>query len=371
MAEGVQAEERSGVFLKPFLRAVGFLAYFAITLEMIFMVTPFALYYYSAYSPFLSAASSVHGLAWLPAFFLPHLSTEVVPSIGGLIVLVGVCGFLIGAIQIYYAKFRKRGVVKSGFYKRVRHPQYLFLGIAGFGLLIVWPRFILLVIFVNVLWFYYLLARNEEERMRLRFGDAYLQPMQSAPMFMPGEPGRRLAQMLFGWIRARKLRLFVLYCASLGGAVAVAFALRSVSLGSTTHVTLSDEKIAAVSFLSGGQTQVRKLVQSAQSNREIQDRIHRENSWTLIQALDGKASATHVMIDAGMPVRQVRALPLATKGIKLVLSRREDQGNQDQPFESKARWRPFLIAELDGTSVLRLIDLPPKFFVGNPVMPIF
>jgi protein-S-isoprenylcysteine O-methyltransferase Ste14 len=201
--------------LRSFVRAAGFTAYFLITLEMIFMVTPFALYYYSAYAPLLSSASSVPGLAWLPAFFLPHLSTDIVPSVGGLILLVGIIGFLIGAWQIYYAKFRKRGVVASGLYKRVRHPQYFFLGVAGLGLLIVWPRFILLIIYINMLWFYYFLARSEEEQMRSRHGDVYLEPMRGAAMFILGEPGGQLAHLLFGWISNRKLRLSVIYCVSL------------------------------------------------------------------------------------------------------------------------------------------------------------
>jgi len=357
--------------LKPFMRTVGLLAYFLITLEMIFMVTPFALYYYSAYSPFLSAASSVRGLAWLPAFFLPHLSTEIVPSIGGLIVLVGIVGFLIGAVQIYYAKFRKRGVVKSGLYKRVRHPQYLFLGITGLGLLIVWPRFILLIIYINVLWFYYLLARNEEEGMRSRYGDAYLELMQRSPMFISGEPGRHLAHLLFGWIADRKLRLVVLYCVSLAAAVAAAFALRNVSLSLTAHVTLPDEKIAAVSFLPGGDTRLRELVDSTRSDRDIEARLDHEQRWTLVQVLEGKSSAAHVMIDAGMPVKEVRALPLTTKGIKFVLLHREDEGIDNQPFDIKARWRPYLIKELDDGSAPHIIELPAKLFRGNLVMPIF
>src|SRR5438445_8705314 len=59
---------------KSLARTAGFLAYFFITLEMLFMVTPFALYYYSAYAPLLSAPSNFPAAAWLPAFFLPHLS---------------------------------------------------------------------------------------------------------------------------------------------------------------------------------------------------------------------------------------------------------------------------------------------------------
>jgi hypothetical protein len=43
----------------------------------------------------------------------------------------------------------------------------------------------------------------------------------------------------------------------------------------------------------------------------------------------------------------------------------------DRPFAAQARWRPFLIAELDDSGALHVIDLPAKLFVGNPVMPIF
>ncbi len=109
--------------LKSLARTAVFLAYFVITLEMLFMVTPFALYYYSAYAPVFSASADFRATAWLPAFFLPHLSIDIVPSIGGLIVLVGLVGFLLGAFQVYYAKFRGRGVVTTGLYGRVRHPQ--------------------------------------------------------------------------------------------------------------------------------------------------------------------------------------------------------------------------------------------------------
>src|SRR5439155_563408 len=63
--------------LKSVARAAGFLAYLFITLEMLFMVTPFALYYYAVYSPLFARPFSLPATAWLPAFFLPHLSTDV------------------------------------------------------------------------------------------------------------------------------------------------------------------------------------------------------------------------------------------------------------------------------------------------------
>ena len=119
--------------LKSVAKAAGCLAYLFITLEMLFMVTPFALYYYAVYSPLLAGPLSIPATAWLPAFFLPHLSTEILPSIGGLIFLLGLVGFVLSAFQLYYVKFKRRGAVRSGFYKRIRHPQYLFLALAGLG----------------------------------------------------------------------------------------------------------------------------------------------------------------------------------------------------------------------------------------------
>jgi protein-S-isoprenylcysteine O-methyltransferase Ste14 len=356
--------------LKSLARTAGFLAYVFITLEMLFMVTPFALYYYSAYAPMLSAPSNLPAVAWLPAFFLPHLSTEIIPSIGGLIFLVGLVGFLVGAFQIYYAKFRRRGVVKSGFYGRVRHPQYSFLALAGLGLLIVWPRFILLIIYIHMLWFYYLLARQEEERMRSRYGDLYIAPVRGIPMFLPAEPGGRLARLLFGWIPRRRLRLFAIYCLSLVASIGGAFALRQFSLRLIPRVNLWDGS-AVISFLPGDTGELSELVHSARTDEKVRDRLNQQDGGILVQAMEGKPSVVHVMIDAGMTRGQAKNLPLAEKGVKLVFLQRKDRDAHRDPFKAGVRWQPAFIVELDGRRVTRVVDLNQASFPGNPLMPIF
>src|SRR5260370_29538246 len=280
--------------LKSFARAAGFLAYLLITLEMLFMVTRFALYYYSVYSPLLAGPFGLPATAWLPAFFLPHLSTEILPSIGGLIFLLGLVGFVLCAVQLYYTKFRRRGVVGSGFYKRIRHPQYLFLAFAGLGLLILWPRFILLIVYINMLWFYYLLASSEESRMESRYGESYREQKRRTWMFLPGEPGRHLQKRLFGWIRHRRARVIVIYAFSLAVTVSAAFGLRDVSLALTTHEILPEQKIAAGSFLSRDERQLRDLIQSAEGTGEVQDGIKAADSWILVQAMQGKRWVVHV-----------------------------------------------------------------------------
>jgi protein-S-isoprenylcysteine O-methyltransferase Ste14 len=357
--------------LKSFARAAAFLAYLAIALEMLFMVTPFALYYYSFYSPLLSGSSSFRAIAWLPAFFLPHLSTEVVPSVGGLLFLLGLVGFFLSAFQLYYGKFRRRGVVQGGFYRHIRHPQYLFLGLAGLGLLVVWPRFILLIAYINMLWFYYLLARSEERRIEARYGVAYREQMRRTSMFLPGEPGGRLVRRLFGWIRGHRARLLAFYWLSLAGAIGAAFVLHGLTLRLTTHLSLPDQRIVAVSFLSVNEGELRQLVGSAEGAEEVQDRIKQLDDWVLMQAMDGKPRVVHVMIDAGMTRISAKNLPLSEKGIKLVFSRRVDRPAHEDPFSIRARWQPVLVAEMNGQKISRVIELNQGSFLGNPVMPIF
>src|SRR6266852_3456629 len=171
--------------LKSFARAAGFLAYLLITLEMLFMVTPFALYYYSVYSPLLAGPFGLPATAWLPAFFLPHLSTEILPSIGGLI-------------------------------------------------------------------------------------------------FLPGEPGRHLQERLFGWIRHRRVRLIVMFTVSLAVTISAAFGLRGASFALTKHMILPERKIAAVSFLSGDDRQLRDLIRSAEAAGDVQNQMRGGDSWMLV-----------------------------------------------------------------------------------------
>src|SRR3989442_7612235 len=108
--------------LKSVARTAGFLVYFFITLEMLFMVTPFALYYYSVYSPLLAGPFGLSATAWLPAFFLPHLSTEILPSIGGLIFFVGFVCLGFGAVLHYFAQILTGRGVRKGAFQSTIHP---------------------------------------------------------------------------------------------------------------------------------------------------------------------------------------------------------------------------------------------------------
>jgi protein-S-isoprenylcysteine O-methyltransferase Ste14 len=113
--------------------------YLLIGLEIVIMISPFAAYFYSVYGPLLNFLYGHEITAWLTGFFLPHAAVTksvLLNSLGGLgrvIFTFGIIAFLIGAVQIYSAKLRRKGLVKTLFYGRIRHPQYLFIAIAGLG----------------------------------------------------------------------------------------------------------------------------------------------------------------------------------------------------------------------------------------------
>jgi protein-S-isoprenylcysteine O-methyltransferase Ste14 len=164
---------------------------FIVALEIVIMISPFAFFFYAVFSPFLLALNQSPITRWLTAFFLSHMimppnePLRVIRILGSVFFVGGTLLFLVCAIQVYTGKLLKKGVASRGFYNIIRHPQYLGLGLAALGLLIMWPRFLTLTLFALMLFLYYLLAKNEEQRMINRFGESYIAYMERTGMFLP------------------------------------------------------------------------------------------------------------------------------------------------------------------------------------------
>lgn len=223
------------------------LAYCLIGIEIVIMISPFALYFYAVYGPILMALSASPLTSWSTEFFLPHMVFFPDPLLTALsylqlLMVLGLFLFFSAAIPLYYGRFTGRGVVRRGFYARVRHPQYLFLAISGLGLLLYWPRFIILVMYITMLFVYYLLARNEEGRMRHEQPESYALYMAHTPMFLPGEPGGRLYRLIFGRIRPPWLGLLAAYGVTLLLAVLLAVGLRTYSSQRVPVVLGADQR---------------------------------------------------------------------------------------------------------------------------------
>ena len=94
--------------------------YTLIVLEILFMVSPFAAYYYSIYATPLNALQESQYAAWLTMYLLPHFTYSDSWLANGLIliswplILLGIVLFVLGFCQIYWSKITRKGAVEVG-----------------------------------------------------------------------------------------------------------------------------------------------------------------------------------------------------------------------------------------------------------------
>lgn len=179
---------------KRLLKPTAWIVYLVIGFEILFMISPAALYFYSLYGPALNVLNRWETTAWLTQFFLPHISTtrspvlNALPWIGGVFAVIGAAWFLASAGQLYWNKFRQKGLVTTGLYAFSRHPQYTALALLGLGTLLMWPRFLVLIAYVAMLFMYRYLAALEERRCEAEFGQAYRDYQARTPPILPFIP---------------------------------------------------------------------------------------------------------------------------------------------------------------------------------------
>jgi protein-S-isoprenylcysteine O-methyltransferase Ste14 len=226
----------------------GIILFFIMALEVMIMISPFAFFFYSVFNPAFQWLDQYAATRWLTAFFLPHmvlpptLFLKAIRILGSALFIVGMVAFVICALQVYLGKLFKLGVATRGLYRFVRHPQYLALGIWGVGMSILWPRFIVLATLSIMFILYSFLARDEEARMRLRYGDSYDHYARNTGRFFPriveqgiAIIGRVMPKPLTGGV----LIPFQIICLVIGtGFVCRAVTLHSLPFEAMGNVTL-------------------------------------------------------------------------------------------------------------------------------------
>ncbi|HAK60139.1 MAG TPA: hypothetical protein DCO77_07115 [Nitrospiraceae bacterium] len=266
------------VDLKKALVPAAWFFYVIIVFEILFMISPFALYYYSVYGDWLNLLHSSSATAWMTGFFLPHFSRtsspilNVLPKLSKPLVLVGAALFMVGFVQIYWTKVRRTGAVAGGLYAAIRHPQYLALAIVGLGTLLHWPRFFVLIMFVTMLYLYYFLARWEEERMVEKYGEPYLSYQAQTGMFFP----RKLSLLFKRFpVFAGKKRIavsVVLYIVLVTMAVGLGMVLRNYSLSCLSSLYMNDTAVLSPALLTD--TELRTAFHTAKQSKSVRARLN-------------------------------------------------------------------------------------------------
>ena len=174
--------EPRGVLRQAGQVALQLLAFFVI-LEPIWMLLPFAGFLYGSGLQ-IEELGRHRSTAWLTHFVFP---VGTLGWFGPILVAAGLLLFLGGAFQIYSAKIRRSGLVTTGLYRFVRHPQYIALTFFGLGLLLAWGRAIMFVAFFLMMFLYYYLAKSEERSCLRLFGADYERYRERTSFLIPGD----------------------------------------------------------------------------------------------------------------------------------------------------------------------------------------
>ena len=258
--------------------------------EVLIMISPFAGFFYAGvqFEPFLSFLSKSPLTAWLDGFFLNHSVVtqswllETQRSLGLYLFALGLWGFFISAGQVYGNKLLRRGVATGLLYRFSRHPQYLSLGVAGLGLLTIWPRFLLLGLWVTMLFLYAALARFEERRMEERFGNDYRRYAETKGAFLPGSPMRRLFESTFGRFRPRALGWATAYLAALTLVFLTGAALRGYTRAQTVVVELPEARAVVISAWPQSETWVRQIIDATLADEHVRKHLERREGQPIV-----------------------------------------------------------------------------------------
>lgn len=249
------------------------LVYFIAALEIVIMISPFAFFFYSVFNPILLGLNGSAWTRWLTAFFLPHMIVPPTPLLIGLRVLgsilfiAGTLIFLICAIQVYLGKILRWGMASRGLYAIVRHPQYTGLAMAGIGLTILWPRFLTLMFLAVMMFLYYLLAKDEEQRMLSLYGETYRKYLERTGMFLPRLTARHApVRRLTLW------KVLVIFVALIGGAAVAGFGLRAYTVA---HLPLKAiDGINAICVLPNDLPMEEELLKGTLDDPNVAEKLH-------------------------------------------------------------------------------------------------
>ncbi len=103
------------------------------------------------------------------------------PLAGTWLSMIGLLLIALGWRQIH----RATGLVTTGIYRYVRHPQYTGMFLFTFGWILHWPSVVTLVLWPILVVAYAWLARREEEAVQAEFGEAYKSYAAVTPRFFP------------------------------------------------------------------------------------------------------------------------------------------------------------------------------------------
>jgi protein-S-isoprenylcysteine O-methyltransferase Ste14 len=358
------------------------LFYLLIAFEIFYMAGPFAVYFYGVYNPILNFFNQLGPLSILNSFFLPHVARETTSAfinahahIGSVLAGLGFAAFCVGACQIYYSKFTRKGAVTGGIYNMIRHPQYTSFAVCGFGLLIVWPRVINLVMYATMLFIYYLLAKAEEKECEEKFGQTYIDYKSKTTMFFPFKIP--LVKKLPALPASKGKRAVVLTCMYITALVIAIAAAKGITLYSVNSLYAYYTENSATVSLSETSADKLELIMSIAASDERLNRLMDDlgNAKLLNYVLPAEWYAAEVPMN-GVRDREGHRSPsdyddARYKVIFTAAEIRGDSGASGKDILTSVIARTPLLevwVDLNEQKVIQTLDIPEDYkYKGIPV----
>ena len=395
--------------MKRALKLLASALYGLVMIEVVIMISPFAFYWYSLYAPTLQGLHRWRATAWMESFFLPHsvITTSAFLEfmrwqIGAWAFGLGLAAALVCAVQVYATKLLKRKTAQSWMYAHVRHPFYLSLAVAGFGLLTIWPRIIILILYLGMLFLYYFLARFEERQVEAAHPE-YAEYRKRTGMFLPGNPGGKLFHLFFGWMPNRSLALGVSSAVIVVLVMGGALALRRYTIAHAAKELLPEDRVMAIAIWPTPPDQIQQVVSTALEDERVRTALANEPGAAFTAHLLPKdygmvnmfadvgtdhrmfskvsvhrlASVAGFAVPSVDPHRKNRIMGTAQDNYKVVFSRVDEPGNSQLPVSKvtdlSAKMTPVVIANVEGAppTVGSVVIPPRRSFWGDITMPMF
>ena len=363
--------------------------YALIALEFLYMATPFAAFFYSVYSPILNFTNRYPSLAWLNSTFLPHVVQDTSSSllnlrvpIGIVLFITGILGFTIGAVQIYYTKIFRKTAVLGGLYRFIRHPQYLFLMIWGLGLVLLWPRKIVLIFYVTMIFIYYRLACLEEKECERKFGEEYKRYKNKTGMFFPANlvPKIKLTENPL-LKRAGHLPVIIIYILTITLTVMLSWLAGSWSRNQLYAFYTPDAVYISITKIN--EQSGKDIIEKVLADPQVQKRLSQENNFKNTKYINYILPADMYMLEIpmnsprnGLYVHYLSPVHSAEK-IKIIFTQAEIRGHREvhgrEILEHVAGRIPVMEVYIDlvQKNIVEIKDPPLHVALKDIVMPVY
>jgi protein-S-isoprenylcysteine O-methyltransferase Ste14 len=384
-----------GEYKKAASRSAVWIVYAIIFFEMLYMATPFAIFFYSVYAMPLKALNHSDTSAWLVQSILPHFTQSSSIVINVLLwvswPLMGI-GFIIFGIgfgQVYWSKFRRKGAVFGGIYRYSRHPQYAAWIIFGLGMAIFWSRMIVIITYVSMLFVYYFLAKAEERECLRKYGESYQAYLEKTGRFLPRFSPRKLhnpRKILPQRGLKRVAAIMVIYLVTIFCTIELGLWLRSYSLSEISTVSWKDS--AAISTSLMGQPQMTEILSIARNDqnarRTLRTLVDSPGTKQLIYIVPLEWNISELAMEADRdgehehgfnPTTHMNPTQFNPNLYKVLFSKAVvDDGAEGDEIISKARaQKPLLLVKVD-LLAKRVIDIekpPQQGKYANIPVPLF